>query len=79
MKKNLLILILMMMFCPLMFGQNKVSVNLICNPEGAAVLSGSGTYNVGTMVEVTATTNPGYTFTNWSVDDELRTLNYYKL
>ena len=71
MKKNLLILILTMLFCPLMFGQNKATVNLICNPEGAAVLSGSGTYNIGTMVEVTATTNPGYTFTNWTVDDEV--------
>ena len=71
MKKNLLILILTMLFCPLMFGQNKATVDLICNPEGAAVLSGSGTYNVGTMVEVTATTNPGYTFINWTVDDEV--------
>lgn len=60
-----------MLFCPLMYGQNKATVSLVCNPEGTAVLSGSGTYNIGMMAEVTVTTNPGYTFINWTVDDEI--------
>ena len=59
------------MFCPMMFGQNKATVSLVCNPEGAAELSGAGTYNIGAKAEISVTTNPGYTFVNWTVDDEV--------
>jgi uncharacterized repeat protein (TIGR02543 family) len=38
------------------------------NPSGAGTVSGAGTYDQGTDVRVTATPNPGYTFSFWSGD-----------
>jgi len=38
------------------------------NPSGAGTVSGAGTYDQGTDVRVTATPNPGYTFSSWSGD-----------
>ena len=35
-------------------------------PSGAGVLTGSGTFNSGSTVTVTATPNVGYTFNNWT-------------
>ena len=47
------------------------TVSLACNPEGAAVLSGGGTYSVGAMAEVTVSANPGFTFVGWTDGEEL--------
>ena len=44
------------------------TVTLLANPllGGAVTQSGTGTYNTGSNVTVTATPNAGYTFTNWT-------------
>jgi uncharacterized repeat protein (TIGR02543 family) len=36
------------------------------NPAGGGTTSGAGTFSSGTSVTVTATTNTGYTFVNWT-------------
>ncbi|MHB8871903.1 MAG: InlB B-repeat-containing protein, partial [Candidatus Doudnabacteria bacterium] len=42
------------------------SVNLSSNPTNGGTTTGGGTYNSGSSVTVTATSNSGYTFTNWT-------------
>ena len=36
------------------------------NPSNGGTVSGAGTYNHGATATLTATANPGYTFTNWT-------------
>ncbi len=43
-------------------------VSLSANPAAGGTVSGSGTYNPGTLVTVIATANSGYSFTNWTVN-----------
>jgi hypothetical protein len=45
---------------------NSYSVALSSNPVLGGTTSGSGTYNNGTSVTVTALANAGYEFTNWT-------------
>lgn len=45
---------------------SQFAVVLSSNPAAGGSTSGSGAYNAGTSVTVTATANPGYTFTNWT-------------
>ncbi|MFA5805787.1 MAG: LamG-like jellyroll fold domain-containing protein [Melioribacteraceae bacterium] len=44
------------------------SLNLLSNPSNGGSTSGSGTYNSGSNVTVTAMPATGYTFTGWSGD-----------
>jgi len=44
----------------------KFAVVLSSNPSPGGVTSGSGSFNAGSPVTVTATPNAGYTFTNWT-------------
>jgi len=44
----------------------KLAVVLSSNPVAGGVTSGSGSFNTGASVTVTATPNAGYTFTNWT-------------
>jgi uncharacterized repeat protein (TIGR02543 family) len=44
------------------------SLTTNANPVAGGSVSGSGTYNSGTVVTVTATPAAGYTFVNWSGD-----------
>lgn len=42
------------------------SVTLNASPAEGGITNGSGTYDSGTKVTVTATSNPGYSFLNWT-------------
>ncbi len=44
----------------------KFAVNLSSNPVAGGTNAGSGAYNAGSTVTVTATPNSGYTFVNWT-------------
>lgn len=48
----------------------KYNLSLVCNPIGAASLSGAGTYTEGASVYIYASNNSGYVFTGWSKDGE---------
>ncbi len=41
-------------------------LTLEVNPVGAGLVTGQGQYEEGEQVQITATTNNGYTFTNWT-------------
>ena len=43
-------------------------LNVEANPSGAAQVMGSGTYDAGDLVAVSAIENPGYFFLNWTKD-----------
>jgi len=45
---------------------NTYTVTLSSNPAAGGTTSGSGTFNSGSSVTVTATPNAGYTFINWT-------------
>ena len=42
------------------------AVNLSSSPAAGGITTGSGSYNTGTLVTITAAANTGYTFTNWT-------------
>ncbi len=44
------------------------TVSASMNKVGAGTVSGTGTYNEGSEVTLTATANPGYLFVNWTED-----------
>lgn len=47
-----------------------VDIELSCNPEaGGTIISGGGSYEVGTQCTATAEANTGYTFINWTEND----------
>ena len=46
------------------------TVTLSVDPEGAGTTSGGGTYNEDDSVDIGATANAGYTFINWTDDDD---------
>ena len=48
-------------------------VTIAMNIEGSGVVEGSGTYNKGETVTVTATPNEGYIFVNWTENGEIVT------
>jgi hypothetical protein len=45
---------------------SQFAVVLSSNPPSGGTTTGSGSYNAGSSVNVTATANAGYTFTNWT-------------
>ena len=48
------------------FQLNSYQITASVNPAGAGTVSGAGTYNHGASCTLTATTNPGHTFLNWT-------------
>ena len=48
------------------FSQNVYAINATANPAAGGTVTGAGNYNYGTTATLTATTNTGYTFTNWT-------------
>ncbi|MEJ5964401.1 ice-binding family protein [Pedobacter immunditicola] len=51
-------------FAPVPLGN--FAVNLTSSPAAGGTTTGSGPYQVGTNVTVSAVANPGFTFTNWT-------------
>lgn len=45
------------------------SLILVANPTDGGILNGSGTYKEGTIVNVSAIANEGYSFSNWTKDN----------
>ncbi|MDZ4132272.1 MAG: InlB B-repeat-containing protein, partial [Dethiobacteria bacterium] len=50
-------------------------VSLSSEPQDGGTLDGGGTYRDGESVTVTATANPGYTFTNWTENNHVISTN----
>ena len=44
-------------------------ITAMANPVEGGTVSGAGTYDMGSTCTLTATANPGYTFTNWTTED----------
>ncbi len=53
-------------------GTTYYNVTTYVDPYGAGTVTGGGTYEEGTSIVLTATANPGYTFTQW---DDANTSN----
>ena len=47
-------------------GATYYTVTASVNPSGAGTVSGTGTYEAGTVIMLTANANPGYTFDHWN-------------
>ena len=47
-------------------GTQSYTINVSANPTNGGTVTGGGTYNQGQQCTVSATPNPGYTFTNWT-------------
>ena len=43
-----------------------VAITVSASPANAGIVTGAGTYEPGTQCTLTATANPGYTFTKWT-------------
>ena len=48
------------------FSVHSYTISASVNPEGAGTISGTGEYDHGTLVTLTAIANEGYTFVNWT-------------
>ena len=48
------------------FSLNTYEVTATANPTAGGTITGAGTYDHGATVNLTATANTGYTFTNWT-------------
>lgn len=48
------------------FSQIQYTINVTAEPAEGGTVTGSGLYNYGQVVEITATANEGYTFLNWN-------------
>ena len=55
---------------------NQYTITLSSNPEEGGRVSGGGTFNEGEYARLTATANPGYTFTRWSDGNTNRERSY---
>jgi len=49
--------------------EKSYTVSLSVDPAGSGTTTGSGTYQKGDLVSITAIANSGYTFINWTDDD----------
>ena len=50
-------------------------ITVAANPVAGGTVTGGGYYNLETSVTITATANTGYTFINWTKDNEVVTTN----
>ena len=48
-----------------------VTVSVICNPNQAGTVSGTGKYPLESTATLTATANEGFAFKNWTLDGEI--------
>ena len=48
------------------FTLNTYDVTVIANPAEGGTVTGTGTYDYGSLVNITATANDGYSFANWT-------------
>ena len=48
------------------FQQQTALINVQASPSNGGTVSGGNTYNVGSSQQISATANPGWTFTGWS-------------
>ena len=73
-------------FCNRLYGRNvrpvrtgsqstSFVIDATANPVEGGVVSGGGTYQAGAECTLTATVNEGYTFTNWTENDEVVSTN----
>lgn len=53
------------------FSRKLYSVALSINPDSAGTLVGEGEYEHGSLVKVEATSNEGWTFENWTENDQI--------
>jgi hypothetical protein len=47
-------------------GQETATLTVVANPSNGGVVSGGGTFTVGSSQQISATANSGWTFTSWS-------------
>ncbi len=52
-----------------------VTVSVICNPNQAGTVSGTGKYPLESTATLTATANDGFVFKNWTLDGEVVSTN----
>jgi len=57
------------------FAINSYSINAVDNPSNAGSISGTGTYNHGDTVTLSATPDWGYHFANWSENGNILSVN----
>jgi uncharacterized repeat protein (TIGR02543 family) len=57
------------------FAINTYTLALSPNPTAGGVTSGAGSFNAGTSVTATATSNTGYTFVNWTDNGAIASTN----
>ena len=53
------------------FSLNNYAISATANPEAGGTVTGAGSYDYGTTATLTATANEGYTFVNWTKDNEV--------
>ena len=49
---------------------SSVDIQLSCNPPEGGSATGDGSYEAGSLCTVSASANPGYTFVNWTENNE---------
>lgn len=54
-------------------GLDRYDITVTAEPEEGGVLTGDGTYEEGSVVTLSAETNEGYIFLNWTFNDEVVT------
>ena len=52
-----------------------VTISVICNPNQAGTVSGTGKYPLESTATLTATANDGFVFKNWTLDGEVVSTN----
>ena len=53
------------------FSLDSYEITATTSPEGAGIIEGAGTYTHGASCTLTVTPNEGYTFINWTKNDEV--------
>ena len=57
------------------FKKRTYEVSVKVEPAGAGTITGAGTYDCGTNVQMTATSNSGYAFASWEIDGIIKSSN----
>ena len=57
------------------FELNSYAITVAANPAEGGTVTGAGNYNHGVSATLTATANAGYTFINWTKDNEVVSTN----